>query len=166
MHLLHAVCSGNLSHDIHKLVTLKTYHHFQASIKSRLSFICFPAALNLLLSWFYQQLCGAPRIFCLVLAVVHLCFGCWACTGYPLGQSAHSSWSNTVPDLKCLHMKKTMSNCSSGALWHTHTGKKGARRPNQISQLSALQNSKQLDWVHNLCKELILYSKQCLHRDF
>lgn len=26
---------------------------------------------------------------------------CWACTGYPLGQSAHSSWSNTVPDLKC-----------------------------------------------------------------
>lgn len=33
--LLHVVCSGNRSHDTHKLVKMQTYHHFQAFFKSQ-----------------------------------------------------------------------------------------------------------------------------------
>lgn len=48
--LLPTVCSGNLSHDTHELVTLKTYHYIQPSIDSRMSFICFPVPFILILS--------------------------------------------------------------------------------------------------------------------
>lgn len=33
--LLHVVCSGNRSHDTHKLVKMQTYHHFQAFFQSQ-----------------------------------------------------------------------------------------------------------------------------------
>lgn len=47
-HLLHIVCSGDRSHDTHKLVKMQTYHHFQAFFfNSKLSFIWLSVALNL-----------------------------------------------------------------------------------------------------------------------
>lgn len=65
-----------------------------------------------------------------------------------------------MPDLKCLHMKKMMSNCSSGH-FDTPTQEKGAQRPNQISPqrvkpLNSHRTGKKR-W-----KELILCSKQYL----
>lgn len=47
-HLLHGVDSGDWSHDTHELVKMQTYHHFQASFNSKLSFIWPTVAWNLL----------------------------------------------------------------------------------------------------------------------
>lgn len=61
--LLHAVCSGDQSHDAHELVKMQTYHHLQASINSTPSFIWFSVALNLFLFgfWIKNKLLGAPK---------------------------------------------------------------------------------------------------------
>lgn len=110
------LCAVETDHmTLTSLLKCKLTIIFRLFLNPKQSFIWLSVSLKLFLSGFYfflkKKWCGAPKILCLPLALLHLCSGCWACTGYPLGQSAHSSWSNTVPDLKCWHMKKTMSNC-------------------------------------------------------